>query len=247
MASKVSIEDEMDARVRERPEDLFDRAGGAAATALVVSAEPLAISDPVEAARLVLGATLSVDGVVDDFHDRVDLKIVEVEAYGGMPGGPWPDPAAHSYRGRTARNQVMFGPAGHLYVYRSYGMHFCLNVSTGPPGEPSGVLLRGGRVIRGEEIVRQRRGDRRHVDLARGPGNLGSATGVSLGDNGVDLFDPQSPIRLTLADVQTYEVGPRVGVSAAFERPWRLWIPAAPEVSAYRRSPRAGATANTAW
>ncbi|SDH43793.1 DNA-3-methyladenine glycosylase [Rhodococcus triatomae] len=205
-----------------------------------MSSERLSACAPVEAAGLILGGCL----VVDD----VEMEIVEVEAYGGDPDGPWPDPAAHSYRGPTPRNSVMFGPAGRLYVYRSYGLHFCMNVSTGPPGTASAVLLRAGRVLRGDESVRARRGGARpRRDWARGPGNLGSATGISLDDNGADLFDPASRVRLGLGDAARWESGPRVGVSAASERPWRLWIPGAPEVSAYRRSPRALVADSSAW
>ena len=102
----------------------FDR--GAAADQLLV--------DPVEAAHRLLGATLTGRGVSG--------IVVEVEAYGGDPDGPWPDAAAHSYRGRSPRNGVMFGPPGHLYTYRSHGIHVCANVSCGPEGTAAAVLLR---------------------------------------------------------------------------------------------------------
>ncbi|NLE81480.1 MAG: DNA-3-methyladenine glycosylase [Rhodococcus sp.] len=202
------------------------------------------VDGPVSAARQVLGSVLRLPGVA--------LRVVEVEAYGGEADGPWPDPASHSYRGRTPRNAVMFGRAGCLYVYRSYGMHFCMNVSYGPIGHSGGILLRAGEVIEGESIVRERRA--RTVpshQLARGPGNFGSAAGVDLADNGVDLFDQSSSIRLELAERESgesdgigrrWESGPRVGVSRAADRPWRLWIAGSESVSAYRRSPRATST-----
>lgn len=191
------------------------------------------------AARRVLGAVLRLPGVA--------IRIVEVEAYGGEADGPWPDPASHSYRGPTPRNAVMFGRAGCLYVYRSYGMHFCMNVSYGPIGHSGGILLRSGEVIEGEPIVRERRSKAvRSHQLARGPGNFGAASGIELADNGVDLFDESSPIRLELAESEDaagtdrrWESGPRVGVSRAADRPWRLWIAGSESVSSYRRSPRA--------
>ncbi|WP_280235298.1 DNA-3-methyladenine glycosylase [Nocardia cyriacigeorgica] len=199
-----------------------------------VSAEELAV-EPLAAARRVLGATL--------WSGPVGVRIVEVEAYGGDPAGPWHDPAAHSGRGRTPRNAVMFGPPGVLYVYFSYGMHTCVNVTSGPDGVASAVLIRAGEVVAGAEVARGRRAAARSdAALARGPGNLGSALGITLDDYGTRLFDAASPIRLELGpvpDPATIAVGPRVGVSLAADRPWRLWLRDSPAVSAYRRSPRA--------
>lgn len=196
--------------------------------------ERLSEADPVDAAKIVLGSTLNVA--------NVRIRIVEVEAYGGEKDGPWPDPASHSYRGRTPRNAVMFGPAGRLYVYRSYGMHFCMNVSYGPDGVAGGVLLRAGEVLEGADTVRSRRSHvQRPVEWARGPGNLGSATGITLADNGAALFEDGSDIRLEIAEVDDWVNGPRVGVSSAADRPWRFWIPESAAVSVYRRSPRAAA------
>lgn len=188
--------------------------------------------DPVTAARRLLGATVIGRGVY--------VTIVEVEAYGGVPGGPWPDAAAHSYRGPTVRNRVMFGPPGRLYTYRSYGIHVCGNVACGPDGTGGAVLLRAGVVDGGLDVARARRGDSvRDAALARGPGNLCAALGITMDDNGVDLFDPHSPVTLGLGDAATPMAGPRVGISRAADRPWRLWLAESPEVSAYRRSPRA--------
>ena len=199
-----------------------------------MSAEELAV-EPVAAARRLLGATLRSGAVA--------ARIVEVEAYGGDPDGPWHDPAAHSGRGRTRRNAVMFGPPGHLYVYLSYGMHTCVNVISGPDGVASGVLLRAGEIIAGQDEVRQRRPTARSAaGLARGPGNFGCALGIGLDDYGTALFDPHAPIRLELGpalDAERIAAGPRVGVSSAADRPWRLWLVDSPAVSAYRRSPRA--------
>lgn len=200
-----------------------------------MSAEYLAV-EPLLAARRLLGATL--------WSGEVAIRVVEVEAYGSDPAGPWPDPAAHSYPGPTPRNAIMFGPAAMLYVYLSYGMHTCVNVTAGPDGTASAVLLRAGEVIAGHEQARARRpAARTDADLARGPGNLGSALGITLDDYGIRLLDPASPIRLELAseltDPSAIALGPRVGVSVAADLPWRLWIPGSPAVSAYRRSPRA--------
>ena len=166
-------------------------------------------------------------------------RIVEVEAYCGAI-----DPAAHTYRGKTRRNAVMFGPPGVLYVYFSYGMHTCVNVTTGPDGIASAVLIRAGEIIAGQDEARARRpAARTDAALAKGPGNVGSALGISLSDYGIHLFDPKSPIRLELGpeitDPTAISAGPRVGVSLAADRPWRLWLTDSPAVSAYRRSPRA--------
>lgn len=171
----------------------------------------------------------------------VRARIVEVEAYGGPADGPWPDAAAHSYRGPTPRNAVMFGPPGRLYTYRSHGIHVCANVSCGPDGVAAAVLLRAAVVESGEAQASRRRGPAvRTAALARGPGNLCAALGITMGDNGIDLFSVDSPIRLQFGGPVADELsGPRVGVSAAADRPWRLWLPGCAEVSAYRRSPRA--------
>ena len=188
--------------------------------------------DPVTAASRILGGTLTANGV--------EVRIVEVEAYGTDRGGPWPDPASHSYPGPTRRNAVMFGDPGCLYVYLSYGMHRCLNVTCGPPGVAGAVLLRSAEVVVGEDVANARRPSaRRPADLARGPGNLGSALGITLEDNGSRLFEPEAPIRLALDPVTEWSAGPRVGISTAADRPWRLWLADSPAVSAYRRSPRA--------
>ena len=198
-----------------------------------VGAEELGV-DPLAAARRLLGAAVTGRGV--------RITVVEVEAYGGVPDGPWPDRAAHSYRGPTGRNTVMFGPAGRLYTYRSYGIHVCANVACGPDGTAAAVLLRAGIVEDGIEVARSRRGAAADFALARGPGNLCAALGITMADNGIDLFAADSAVRLQLRDpVGDARAGPRVGVSGAADRPWRLWLPEHPEVSAYKRSPRAPA------
>ena len=192
------------------------------------------VVDPVAAAHRLLGATLIGRGVC--------ATVVEVEAYGGVPDGPWPDASAHSYRGLNGRNAIMFGPPGHLYTYRSHGIHVCANVSCGPDGVAAAVLLRAAAIDAGLDVAQDRRGAAvRTVALARGPGNLCSALGITMADNGIDLFDPKSPVRLTLNEAHGAVSGPRVGISQAADRPWRLWLAGRTEVSAYRRSPRAPA------
>lgn len=199
-------------------------------TICTVCVERLAV-DPQTAARRLLGATLRGRGV--------SAIVVEVEAYGGVPDGPWPDAAAHSFRGQNLRNAVMFGPAGRLYTYRSHGIHVCANVVCGPDGTAAAVLIRAGMVTEGGEVARSRRGAVTDRALGRGPGNLCSALGIAMSDNGIDLFDPTAPIRLELGVGRRGVCGPRVGVSKAADRPWRFWLEGHPEVSAYRRSPRA--------
>jgi DNA-3-methyladenine glycosylase len=196
-----------------------------------LTADLLAV-DPLTAARRLLGASLTGRGV--------SAMIVEVEAYGGPADGPWPDAAAHSFRGRSPRNSVMFGPAGRLYTYRSHGIHVCANVACATDRVAGAVLLRAAAVESGLDTALARRGELvRPAALARGPGNLCSALGITMEDNGIDLFDPSSPVQLELGEQDRGQVGPRVGVSKAADRPWRLWLAGRPEVSLYRRSPRA--------
>jgi DNA-3-methyladenine glycosylase len=170
----------------------------------------------------------------------VAVELTEVEAYEGSV-----DPASHSYRGRTARNAVMFGPPGHAYVYFTYGMHFCANLTCGPEGTATAVLLRAGRIVEGAPLAAARRLAGRPAarvpdrDLARGPGRLGQALGIDRAQNGEDACDPGSPLRVRAAarPVAPAQIsrGPRVGVSSAADWPWRFWRTGDPTVSAYRR------------
>ena len=167
----------------------------------------------------------------------VTVVLTEVEAYMGAD-----DPASHAYRGPTPRNVVMFGKAGHLYTYFSYGMHWCCNVVTGPDGHASAVLLRAGRVIEGVDLARRRRGERvTERSLARGPGCLGQALGLHREHNGADLLTSPTLSLRPGEPVAAEQVasGHRVGVSVAHEVSWRFWIAGDPTVSAYKRSPRA--------
>ena len=162
-------------------------------------------------------------------HDAVAVRITEVEAYAGPD-----DPGSHAFRGMTRRNEVMFGPAGRLYCYFTYGMHVCCNVTVGPEESASAVLLRAGEVIEGVAKARERRSGAVDRDLARGPARLCRALGIELTDNGTDLAS--GPLTLELgerpADVAT---GPRVGLREAADRPWRFWIAGDRTVSVYRR------------
>ncbi|MGW4107515.1 DNA-3-methyladenine glycosylase [Streptomyces okerensis] len=173
----------------------------------------------------------------------VSLAITETEAYSGTA-----DPASHAYRGRTPRNAIMFGPAGHLYVYRSHGLHWCANVVTGTDGIASAVLIRAGRVIEGEELARARRGEKvESPRLARGPGNFCRALGITGEHNGADLLRGTS---VTLSEGEPVptalvRVGPRVGVSKAHDWQHRFYLAGDPTVSAYRLSPRAKPSAGT--
>lgn len=182
--------------------------------------------DSLDVARRLLGTTLRAG--------EVALRLVEVEAYRGFD-----DPAAHSYRGKTPRNEVMFGPAGFLYVYFVYGMHFCANVVCATDGVASAVLLRAGEVIDGIETARTRRpNSRSDNELAKGPARLTAVLGIDRADNGIDLTDPASPIGLFTADRvpdDQIRTGPRVGVATAMDVPWRFWVNGSKAVSGYRR------------
>ncbi|WP_405661047.1 DNA-3-methyladenine glycosylase [Streptomyces sp. NBC_01166] len=167
----------------------------------------------------------------------VSIAITETEAYSGTA-----DPASHAYRGRTPRNAVMFGPAGHLYVYRSHGLHWCANVATGTDGIASAVLIRAGRVIEGEDLARKRRGEKvESTRLARGPGNFCQALGITAEHNGADLLTGTSVVlsKGEAVPAALIQVGPRVGVSKAHDWQHRFYLAGDPTVSAYRLSPRA--------
>jgi DNA-3-methyladenine glycosylase len=161
-------------------------------------------------------------------HGEVAVRISEVEAYDGAN-----DPGSHSYTGPTKRNSVMFGPPGRLYVYFTYGMHYCCNVVVGPEGDPSAVLLRAGEVVAGTDVARSRRSGRDR-DLARGPARLCQALGIDLTLNGADLSC--GPVTLELGDgpIGPVRTGPRVGLRKAADRPWRFWLDGDPTVSTYR-------------
>ena len=178
-----------------------------------------------QVAQDLLGTVLTCAGV--------SVRLTETEAYAGDV-----DPASHAYRGRTPRNEVMFGPPGHAYVYFTYGMHFCVNLVCLAPGTASAVLLRAGEVVEGESLARSRRGAAvRFRDLARGPARLCQALGIDRSFNGTDVCDASSPLRiLTGPEVARGSIhrGPRVGVREGAEVPWRFWLDGSPSVSVYR-------------
>jgi DNA-3-methyladenine glycosylase len=170
--------------------------------------------------------------VTDRPAGRVALRLTEVEAY----AGDGTDPAAHSHRGPTPRAAVMFGPPGRLYVYFSYGVHWCANVVVGAEGQGSAVLLRAGDVVVGEELAASRRPSARTPrDLARGPARLTQALAIGPDDRDADLLDPSSSVRLHRGEPPaTVSAGPRVGISVATELPWRYWESGAASVSTFR-------------
>jgi DNA-3-methyladenine glycosylase len=172
----------------------------------------------------------------------VSVELTEVEAYAGAS-----DPASHAYRGKTARNAVMFGPPGHAYVYFTYGMYFCVNlVCLGEEGSASAVLLRAGRITEGEELARARRTRGATTvsfrDLARGPARLCLALDIDRSQDGTDVCVADSPLRMRWPQARTTDrsaeikivSGPRVGISRAAEWPWRFWVEGDPTVSVYR-------------
>lgn len=177
----------------------------------------------------LLGCTITAGGVT--------IRLTEVEAYAGGR-----DPGSHAFRGQTPRTEVMFGRAGHLYVYFTYGMHWCANIVTGQEGAASAVLLRAGEVVAGHELAATRRAGIRERDWARGPARLASTLGLGREDNGADACGRAAQPRLdeptAAIDPARVRSGPRVGVSGpggdGEAYPWRFWLDGEPTVSPYR-------------
>jgi DNA-3-methyladenine glycosylase len=185
--------------------------------------------DVLDVAPALLGATIS--------HAGVTIRLTEVEAYAGEK-----DPGSHAFRGPTPRTEVMFGRAGHLYVYFTYGMHWCANVVTGTEGEASAVLLRAGEVVGGHDVAADRRTGIAERDWARGPARLASTLGLDGTQTGLDACAPDgaaafhSPAEHVPAS--RIRTGPRVGVAGvggdAERYPWRFWLEGERSVSVYR-------------
>jgi DNA-3-methyladenine glycosylase len=183
-----------------------------------------------EVALALLGAVVTHRGAAGP----VSVRLTEVEAYDGET-----DPGSHAFRGRTPRNAVMFGPPGRVYVYFTYGMHWCMNLVCGPVGTASAVLLRAGEVVEGHGLALGRRTTSRSPrDLARGPARLTVALGVDGDLDGTDATRPRSALVVSAGRDRAggrVATGPRVGVAGDGARhPWRFWLEGEPTVSPYR-------------
>lgn len=173
-------------------------------------------ADSATVARALVGAWLLVDGVGG--------RIVETEAYDRD------DPASHSHRGPTERNRSMFGPPGHAYVYRSYGLHWCLNFVCRETGHGAGVLIRAIEPLQGLDRMQARRGSADHRLLCSGPGRVGQALGITRALDGLPLDAPPFEVRLGHAPVPVL-AGPRIGISRAVDLPWRFGLAGSPFLS----------------
>ena len=178
-----------------------------------------------EVAPDLIGATLLVDGVGG--------RIVEVEAYDGE------DPASHGFRGRTERNAAMFGPPGHAYVYRSYGIHWCLNLVCDESGRPEAALVRALEPTHGLERMRERRGVEDERALCSGPGKLCQALAITRAHDGLPLDTPPFELRAR-EGAPPIVTGPRIGITRATELSWRYCLAGSPFLS--RPIPRARRT-----
>lgn len=168
----------------------------------------------------------------------VVVRLTEVEAYLGPRDSEHPDPGAHTYRGKTNRNAVMFGPPGHLYVYFTYGMHFCANLVCRPEGLSSGCLMRAGEIVEGLDLARLRRPTAKHdYELARGPARLTKAMGFNLSHNGMAALGGDVTVTLPSMPEHNVQTGPRVGLSGpggTENYPWRFWIEGDKTVSRFK-------------
>ncbi len=172
----------------------------------------LAEDSPSAALRLLGSVVTSRVG-----GETVSVRLNEVEAYLGDQ-----DIASHAYRSRTARNEPMYGPAGTIYVYRSYGIHWCMNLVTGRVNDPQAVLLRGGTVVTGRDTAMARRG--RSTDLANGPGKLAQVLGVTGDDSGSTLGAGHISISSVTASPPLHVATPRIGISHGKDRLWRFVV-----------------------
>ncbi|MCP2046282.1 UNVERIFIED_ORG: DNA-3-methyladenine glycosylase [Paenarthrobacter nicotinovorans] len=213
------------------------------------------VSDPTEVRRFLEGdprviAPLILGAVLTHHSEAgpVSVRLTEVEAYMGPRDSEHPDPGSHTFGGPTPRNAPMFGPPGFLYVYFTYGMHYCANIVCGPDGAPSALLLRAGEIVDGEGLAAVRRpASKAHKDLASGPARLASALGLTTSDTGRDALAEPFSLSLPAAPAAAVASGPRVGVAGpggTTEYPWRFWIEDDPTVSRYKAArPRKGPAA----
>ena len=178
--------------------------------------------DTCDAARRLLGCTIErlINGKL------VRVKIIEVEAYDQL------DAASHSYKGRTPRTDVMFGPAGRLYVYFTYGMHYCCNIVVGKEGYGAAVLLRAVEPLTGINEIEQRRG-KTGVDTTNGPAKLCQALAIDKSFNGHDLSSGEIRLVMDTAELSPDDIiqTTRIGISKAIDKPWRFYIKDSPWVS----------------
>ncbi|WP_446698062.1 DNA-3-methyladenine glycosylase [Arthrobacter sp. TS-15] len=190
--------------------------------------------DPRVIAPQILGAVLTHHSEAGP----VSVRLTEVEAYLGPRDSEHPDPGSHTFGGPTARNAPMFGPPGFLYVYFTYGMHYCANIVCGPDGTASALLLRAGEIVEGEGLAALRRpASKAHKDLASGPARLASALGLTTADTGRDVLAEPFSLWLPMTPAAAVASGPRVGVAGpggSTEYPWRFWIEDDPTVSRYK-------------
>lgn len=172
-------------------------------------------------ARRLLGCELEreIDGTL------IRVRIAETEAYDQT------DAASHSYRGQTPRTDIMFGPAGHLYVYFTYGMHYCCNVVVGEKGYGAAVLIRAVQPLEGEAMLQERRGSKTGIELTNGPAKLCQALGIDKTMNGHDLHQPPLRLIVRLHDDDMVVTTTRIGISQAKEVPWRFYLRDNPYVS----------------
>jgi DNA-3-methyladenine glycosylase len=209
---------------------------------MTVSSSPMA---PDQVRELLSGDARGVApqllGSVLTHHSHegtVAVRITEVEAYMGPGDSLHPDPGSHTFRGPTARNAPMFGPAGHLYVYFTYGMHYCANIVCGPAGTASAVLLRAGEVVEGQHLALVRRPTSKSaLDLASGPARLATTLALTTADSGRDALADPFELRLPPVPAMEFMSGPRAGVSGdggSATYPWRFWLPGDPTVSRYK-------------
>ncbi|KTQ96573.1 3-methyladenine DNA glycosylase [Aureimonas ureilytica] len=194
-----------------------------AADAPLFPAEWLALDAVTLAARLI-GAGL--------FWRGVGGRIVETEAYRAD------DPASHSFRGETERNRAMFGPVGRAYVYRSYGIHWCLNIVCDAGTRGSAVLIRALEPLAGLEVMAERRGTHAPKLLCSGPGRLTQALGIDRGQDGLDLFIPPFCLKAPVGPHRLV-TGPRIGITKGVEQPWRFGLAGSPYLSRAFREARA--------